>query len=739
MAKSQGARLKPILAILAVLAVAAAIRMALKDKGLDISEEVGLQDLIEGEVKSSTLKSIEISFAGEGKEGEDPPKPLKLSRDGDRWKIDSYHGAPADSEKIADLIEDLDKLSGEIRLGGEKLFESSKLKDKQALHFRGIGDNGEESFHVLLGKDKFARRAEDKEVYTVAVDLRDRLGIYGEDPKAPEQNHFLDKQIVKLEVSMIKKLEMRWPERDLTLEHVQKKGGDEDEYEWKATGGDMGLKLKAAVVDSILDALKDYSAADVVDPNKDRGLGKDAPYRCLVTLEDNSTVEFQGARLEDGSDRVISVSKRPGVVYKLYSYGFERLFKPGKELFELPKPGLKQDDIVSVTTRSDGATRVFRKKDDQWALVEPAIGHKVEQWKTGQVARYVADLKPADVVRGGDAAARGLGPKPARTVEVVMKDKKKHVFKIGNETQDGGGFYAVLDETGERTYVVAKYDLESIFPKLSSLFDASLFPDESLSDVTEASVSGTDKDFALKKKDDAWTLTVAGKEEKGRKLTIDDWLRPILETLKADELKVGVEPPAKLRGTVTLKRGEKPAVTVKVGAFADGRQSAWRSDRKIAFEFGSDVTEKFFPDPALLRMRDTSEAGKDAKTYPGDPIPAGKEPVKTDSGLQYVDLKVGEGDSPSDGDNVQVHYTGWLESDGSKFDSSVDRGEPFPFALGRGKVIKGWDEGVKTMKVGGKRKLIIPAKLGYGDKGFPPDIPGGATLVFDVELLKIEK
>ena len=110
---------------------------------------------------------------------------------------------------------------------------------------------------------------------------------------------------------------------------------------------------------------------------------------------------------------------------------------------------------------------------------------------------------------------------------------------------------------------------------------------------------------------------------------------------------------------------------------------------------------------------------------------------KTSSGLEYKILKVGTGSSPLKGQMVEVHYTGWLK-DGKKFDSSVDRGKPFKFLLGQGNVIKGWDEGVAMMKVGEKRKLIIPPHLGYGSRGAGANIPPNATLVFEVELLGIE-
>jgi peptidylprolyl isomerase len=109
----------------------------------------------------------------------------------------------------------------------------------------------------------------------------------------------------------------------------------------------------------------------------------------------------------------------------------------------------------------------------------------------------------------------------------------------------------------------------------------------------------------------------------------------------------------------------------------------------------------------------------------------------TESGLKYYDLVEGQGESPAEGQTVVVHYTGWLE-DGTKFDSSLDRGQPFTFPLGQGAVIPGWDEGVATMKVGGKRQLVIPAELGYGDAGAGASIPAGATLIFEVELLDLQ-
>jgi peptidylprolyl isomerase len=124
-------------------------------------------------------------------------------------------------------------------------------------------------------------------------------------------------------------------------------------------------------------------------------------------------------------------------------------------------------------------------------------------------------------------------------------------------------------------------------------------------------------------------------------------------------------------------------------------------------------------------------------TEGGDKKKEEEKVITTKSGLKYVERKVGDGKEAKAGDTVSVHYTGTL-TNGKKFDSSLDRNEPIEFTLGVGRVIKGWDEGISGMKVGGKRKLIIPPDLGYGAKGAGNVIPGNATLIFEVELVKVK-
>ena len=133
----------------------------------------------------------------------------------------------------------------------------------------------------------------------------------------------------------------------------------------------------------------------------------------------------------------------------------------------------------------------------------------------------------------------------------------------------------------------------------------------------------------------------------------------------------------------------------------------------------------------FMRSRSTSSGSAGS-----GPTPVTGAGTTTASGLQYWDITMGTGTEAAPGQEVKVHYTGWL-TDGQKFDSSVDRGEPFSFHLGAGEVIPGWDQGVAGMKVGGKRQLKIPPTLGYGERGAGGVIPPNATLVFDVQLLSV--
>ena len=176
--------------------------------------------------------------------------------------------------------------------------------------------------------------------------------------------------------------------------------------------------------------------------------------------------------------------------------------------------------------------------------------------------------------------------------------------------------------------------------------------------------------------------------------------------------------------TGTLTRGALCAAALSFLALAGCSQNAGKAPAAAASAAAAAPASA----PAPASLPTSSDSNKMNQT------------ITTASGLQYIDTQIGDGAEAKPGHQVLVHYTGWLYQNGeqgTKFDSSLDRGQPFAFGLGQGMVIKGWDEGVAGMKIGGKRTLIIPAELGYGSRGAGGVIPPNATLKFDVELLDL--
>jgi FKBP-type peptidyl-prolyl cis-trans isomerase FkpA len=173
------------------------------------------------------------------------------------------------------------------------------------------------------------------------------------------------------------------------------------------------------------------------------------------------------------------------------------------------------------------------------------------------------------------------------------------------------------------------------------------------------------------------------------------------------------------------KSGEQAGMSESARASSEGMTTEATESMDSAKQAGATARES-----AKDSMAENAENAEGAMAEKAKEVYLG-------NGLTYQDLVVGTGKTAEAGMRASVHYTGWL-ADGTKFDSSVDRGQPFSFVIGQGQVIRGWDEGVKGMKVGGKRKLTIPPQLGYGERGYPGVIPPNATLVFEVELLDLQ-
>lgn len=510
----------------------------------------------------------------------------------------------------------------------------------------------------------------------------------------------------------------------------------------------IGIRKEAAVSDDP----RDYERMGVIDPLDEKttvrkGRGKH------VTLRDragNALADFIIGKEVEG---------HPGEHYVRVP-GTKRVYRTKIEAqiptkFEdwIETDLLKIDtgDIKKITFNNYGIDNVKRdftaeketyslvKKNDKWHIEDQ---RKEEKLKTDRVDDLLGALDDLKIV--------GVRLKPERfmlgtqVVDYLAYLKKFGHFKptppakqiSGQIVGIPSGFYLsagqyVLGNKGQMT-------VETKDGLVYTLYHGSI-------------AHGTGEELtagAEKKKGEEKKVKAAGKKEdetaKGdnRYMMVTVYLDPKL-------LPAEPQPPAPPKKKKKAKKDKKDEKDKKDGAEDAAYKKAkqeyekkhkeWKERVEKAKKKAAELQERFLnwyyvvPDKAFKKLRlsrkDIVEVEKKEKP--------GKE-VTTKSGLKYVDLKIGSGAEAKTGQLVRVHYTGTL-TDGTKFDSSRDRGKPLEFKIGAGKVIRGWDEGVVGMRVGGRRKLTVPPELGYGKKGFPPKIPPNATLVFEIELLSIIK
>lgn len=649
---SQMKKLVPLAIAFAILVGAAVVVKLCRGPAQDIGEEAGVVALPSGPFSATDAARVEIDAAAPAPapaaKPEDAKKPggddkVVLVRDGESWRIDSYYGAPADAEKVRGFLDKVKDLGGELRSQDAAVLADYGLGADQAVHVRVLAPADKLLLHVLAGKrgkhnTSFVRRDGENTVYEVNVNVRNEVGVFGDDAKTPlPQNHWLDRVVCKLEKDRIRKIALKWPERTLTLEkralpekkEGDKKAGDKPagdsappKMEWQAVDGTMGLDYKSTATEGLLSALSRWDATDVADPSKaaELRIGDASPWRCEVTFEDGRALVARGAIGADPGDRVVAVSTRDKVLYKLSSWQFERVFSRGDQLFTIPAPAIEKDKLKRIATRDAAGERAYEKgADGKWKLVAPDTGHPLQSGGADEIVTALTTMKPADVVVEGDAAARGLEP-AERTVTVTTDDGKSRLVKLGKTGKAAEGPYAVLDPEKPLVTVVAKHAVDSLFPEWTKLVEARVFPGVNEGDVVEITLRGTGSDVAARKADGKWRVTTKDGEQEGRADAIEAWARRVTG-LDATEIQAEAGPQAKAAAEIVVKAGAGEPVTLKVGESADGKRSVWRADRRLKFVVMDNATSGLILDPATLKAPppEPPKSGEKAGNTPAPP------------------------------------------------------------------------------------------------------------------------
>ncbi|MHC4202416.1 MAG: DUF4340 domain-containing protein, partial [Planctomycetota bacterium] len=390
-------------------------------------------------------------------------------------------------------------------------------------------------------------------------------------------------------------------------------------------------------LDDLLGKLDSYEAKDVEDPAKKKEFGLEDPgYRCEVGLEGGKKKVILAAREKPGSDGYLMLEGER-IVFKVEDWKFKHVFKEAGDLFELKGTGADKDKVKAVTLAYPGVTVELVKEkgkdgdDKKWKVAKPVTGLKMKDWKPKDVARELAEWKPADYAVGGDAASYGLAP-PERRATFVMEDGKKHTIAFGAGAKGVEGTYARLDD-GKQVWVSKKSDTESIFPKHKDFFELEA-ADVDKDDITKVTVERGEDAFTLSstggKDDRKWVLTVAGKTVPHDKDKVEDYLDRFSPVGASDIALVAKAGSLVAKAKVTVKveaKGNK-GLTVRFGDEKDGNVAARVEDKDGKKVKGAGAV-LLFP---KAKFEDLAPPSKDLAKPEPKPEPKKASEAKKDEG-----------------------------------------------------------------------------------------------------------
>ncbi len=507
------------LALICVVLLALLAVKKLSERPVKLEDQLKLVAMAPSGFLASEVEKFEL-YRGEKK-----AEKVTLLKKDDGWIVQTGFDAPGRKKKIDDFLEKVKKLQGQAREPGP--LDSYGLTDQNALHIAVYRKNEKEpAYHVLSGKEaghnrRFVRRAGEEAVYIVDLNIASELGIWGDDAKAPEADHWIDTTALDLDKNKIAKVTLSTPEKSLVLEKREKPSKEEEkkegegekpkkkEYEWVLAEGPTDMKLKKEGVDGILRVLDSLSATGVDDPATKKDVGLETPgYRCEVVMDGGDTHVLVAAKAGPDASGYAMLEGRD-VLYKIANYRFDDLFVEGSRLFDLPKIGGKDEDVTVITlTYGKGEIQLKRNENGQWIIVSPVTGLQFKEPEADKVANALVEWAPSDYADGTDPAALGLAA-PDRTVTFVMKDGKKHTMAVGAESAVVKGRFTALDG-GKRPWITEKNDFEKIFPKPRTFWemDVARIQDE---DILEVKVKRDDLDYVLTRKGkENWLLTTRG-------------------------------------------------------------------------------------------------------------------------------------------------------------------------------------------------------------------------------------
>jgi len=633
-------KLIPLAVIAGLLLLFGLIKKASKPT-YELTEEYELTTLTPEGFLSSDVVRLEVYVAS--KEDEK----VVLERKDDQWVVSSKFNAPGKEEKIDEFLDKLKKLEGEFRSDSADVLEDYGLNEEKALHILAYKKiEGPPDLHLLVGKKEawnrsFVRRADENEVYTVAVNLASEVGVYGEEmDTAPPGKDWIDKKLLDLKKDDVVKVALHTPERTIAFEKREKPKEEEDveegetseeekpsdeedepkepEYEWVLAQGGAGFEFKQSGLDEVLRNLEALEAADVEDPSKAEELGLNDPaFRCEISLEGGEKVSLKADRESPSSDAYFMFEDRDDLLYKVSSWKFKGLFKAGKDLFTLPDLSLEEEGVKELQIQGDDYKVVMKrgsKEDDaEWTLASPKVDLSFESSEAEDVVKALGELQPADFCESCDQIPYGL-KEPEGVLRISWEDGSSKKLSFGSMSLAVDGRYFKL-EGDDRVWVLSKSDSDKLFPDLGDFFDLEV-ADLSEDDIENITVERTDGAYEVAKNEEGnWRLSAGDEELEAVEDKLND-LVGAFSFLDADDISLkDKDLLSNIETTIRVAPKDGDAFLIELGGSREKQVAARVNGQDVVFFFEEDTAQEMAPplDELQVLPEEAEEAEEDAE------------------------------------------------------------------------------------------------------------------------------
>ncbi len=647
-------KLIPFIIILAVLAGVAVLQKS-RNTGTPITEQ--FTALAPTELSAKSIARVEL-YAGN-----DEDKVI-LEKDGEAWRVTSHFNAPAKTETVEKYLEKLIGIKGEFRAQApsDEDLAAWELKDDEAFHVAAYKDSGDEpAVHLLIGKapgykSVFLRQAGSREVYEEATNLRRDAGVYDSGAGAkPKADHWLNKEVLKLDKEKVTRIALNYPDKKLVFEkrevpreEPEAKEGEEEKpapppvFKWALASGGLGGEAKETAINNILSKLGNLTATDVADPETPAEWGLDTPaFRCEIALEGEDPVVVEAGRPDLAGDAYVRLAKADTpTVYKVSSWNFEQLFPQGEDLFDLPKIDVTTDDITRITVqRPDNAMR-FDKVGTSWKVVRPDVGLEAQTTTLSALATTLGTWKPEDYAAPGTKTGRFN-----RSVTFMAKGVK-HTVRFGGPAKSVDGVYVKMDDN-RQVFTMKDMDVKKILFPPRDAYKLALF-DFNEDNVVRFDLSKGGKTVVLTRKNKGWTYTDGAATSPAEGEKCNSLLAALNDVQVADIRFDMTALDGKTYGAVTLYFKADDPLKITFGPEKDGKHLMAVEGRPRVFEMRKADVERLIGGMASLKKakkkKKTPKAAESpAKTTP----PANTSSTVTTPETSDVTARIPEAAKPA--------------------------------------------------------------------------------------------